>query len=478
MNSLKALGFAALLVALAAIASDARAQAVLALEGTGSMPLSAPQSKLFGAGGAASVAGYYRALPWLLVGARLRGGLLANGDPPADPGRVNPGAGTFETLSAMLRLRPLAKASEPRSAVGLFVEAGGGGVLTGKLTRPGVEGGIGWGFPVGSFALAPVVRYVQVVQGSNALSSEDARLFLFGAELAVLDTHPAPPPAKPVEVVHESPDRDADGVPDADDACPDSPEDRDGFKDEDGCPDPDNDGDGIPDARDRCPNEAEDKDGFEDEDGCPDPDNDKDGFADKDDQCPNEAEVVNGNKDYDGCPDEGLIEFRNDRIVLEEEVLFDFERSRIKSGARPVLAAIMHLYGQHPEWMKIRIEGHADQRGKEEYNQKLSEERAQHVVGALVKLGIPADTIEAVGYGSTHPRDMRQEEKAYARNRRVEFVVLARREVAVQQPAATGVAPQEVGPAPQAAPVPAPALDARSAASRAAPAAPSPGGKP
>ena len=65
-------------------------------------------------------------------------------------------------------------------------------------------------------------------------------------------------------------DRDGDGVSDDRDRCPDDPEDRDGFEDEDGCPDPDNDGDGIRDVDDRCPNDAEDRDGVEDQDGCPD----------------------------------------------------------------------------------------------------------------------------------------------------------------------------------------------------------------
>jgi hypothetical protein len=131
-------------------------------------------------------------------------------------------------------------------------------------------------------------------------------------------------------------DRDGDGVLDKDDRCPDEPEDRDGFEDEDGCPDPDNDKDGIADTKDRCRDaaedfdgfqdddgcpdldddrdgiadaedqcrsEPEDKDGFEDEDGCPDPDNDKDGIADADDKCPNGPEDKDGHRDEDGCPD-------------------------------------------------------------------------------------------------------------------------------------------------------------------------------
>ncbi len=102
-------------------------------------------------------------------------------------------------------------------------------------------------------------------------------------------------------------DRDGDGIPDDVDKCPDDPEDKDGFEDEDGCPDPDNDKDGILDVDDLCPNDPEDKDGFEDKDGCPDPDNDKDRILDVNDKCPNEPETYNGFEDEDGCPDKGRV---------------------------------------------------------------------------------------------------------------------------------------------------------------------------
>jgi outer membrane protein OmpA-like peptidoglycan-associated protein len=102
-------------------------------------------------------------------------------------------------------------------------------------------------------------------------------------------------------------DADGDGVPDQRDQCVTVPEDRDGFQDEDGCPDPDNDGDGILDAEDKCPNEPETKNDFQDADGCPDevPDRDQDGIPDADDQCPDEgghAIIVRFGDDY-GCPD-------------------------------------------------------------------------------------------------------------------------------------------------------------------------------
>jgi Outer membrane protein beta-barrel domain/Thrombospondin type 3 repeat len=69
-------------------------------------------------------------------------------------------------------------------------------------------------------------------------------------------------------------------------------------------PPPDPDGDGIVGVNDKCPNIAEDKDGFEDEDGCPEADNDKDGIPDQQDKCPNKPETMNGIDDDDGCPEE------------------------------------------------------------------------------------------------------------------------------------------------------------------------------
>ncbi len=65
----------------------------------------------------------------------------------------------------------------------------------------------------------------------------------------------------------------------------------------------DRDGDGIPDDADKCPDDPEDRDAFQDDDGCPDPDNDGDGISDMNDRCPNDPETFNGREDADGCPD-------------------------------------------------------------------------------------------------------------------------------------------------------------------------------
>jgi hypothetical protein len=98
-------------------------------------------------------------------------------------------------------------------------------------------------------------------------------------------------------------DADRDGLIDDRDPCPGQAEDRDGFQDDDGCPDLDNDGDGIRDAKDQCRGVAEDNDGFQDDDGCPDADNDGDGVPDGYDTCEGQREDIDGDHDDDGCPD-------------------------------------------------------------------------------------------------------------------------------------------------------------------------------
>ncbi len=101
----------------------------------------------------------------------------------------------------------------------------------------------------------------------------------------------------------------ANGDPDGDslfgvaDQCAAEAEDRDGFEDDDGCPDLDNDRDRVADANDRCRDTPEDADGFEDTDGCAELDNDRDGIADGEDRCPLVAEDVDGFDDTDGCVD-------------------------------------------------------------------------------------------------------------------------------------------------------------------------------
>jgi len=440
-----------------------RAQAeepwLLDLEASAGLPITKPQQDWFFLGGSFALTVSKPLVPWFSLAARVRSAGLLDGASPKIVGAEDPSFGTLNTGS----LGFIARLPTPgvRRSTGLWIDGAFGGGLTGSLIRPAFEAGLGYGFYAGARgAVGPVLRYIQVLQSDDALSGSDARIALVGLRVSLFDVRelsprrrPAPPPPPP--------DEDNDGILDASDRCIDVPEDRDEFEDEDGCPELDNDKDGIKDPSDGCPNMAEDTDGQLDEDGCPEDDNDGDGILDGEDKCPLEPETLNGENDEDGCPDEGLIVMTDDRIVLEERVLFDSERARVKSTATPVLSAIVRLWKQHPEWMRVRIEGHADLRGDPAVNQELSQRRAANVRATLIKLGIKPDVIIAEGFGATRPLTTGTSDDDHRKNRRVEFAVLARfgdsqSSAPTPDPEPASAAPETVEPtaAPEAVPEP------------------------
>ncbi len=223
------------------------------------------------------------------------------------------------------------------------------------------------------------------------------------------------------------PDNDHDGIPDVKDKCPLDPEDFDGFEDADGCPDPDNDHDGIPDAMDKCPNEPEDKDGFEDLDGCPDPDNDHDGIPDEKDKCPNEPETINGFQDDDGCPDKGdsTIVLSPDRIETLDPI--QFTGVKLTRQSLPLIEQVGATLRAHPEIVRLRITVHVQPTRSTEADQTLSDKRAQAVRDWLVQWGIAATRLEARGFGGNKPLVAPEQRNAAKLNERLELIILERK---------------------------------------------------
>jgi len=213
-------------------------------------------------------------------------------------------------------------------------------------------------------------------------------------------------------------DRDMDGIPDKEDACPSAAEDFDGFEDHDGCPEVDNDGDGLPDMDDRCPGQAEDFDGYQDSDGCPDIDNDGDGIRDADDKCPNAAETFNRFEDVDGCPDDAPIEFPDVYINFKYDSA-DFT----SADPIPVLDQIAKTLKDHPD-IRVMIVGHTDSTGGEAYNMQLSLRRAEAIRDYLVEQGVPMSQLMTDGKGESEPIASNDTERGRSRNRRIEFKVL------------------------------------------------------
>jgi len=216
-------------------------------------------------------------------------------------------------------------------------------------------------------------------------------------------------------------DNDGDTIPDDDDDCPLAAETVNGVKDEDGCPEDDRDGDTIVDDVDQCPDEAEDDDDFADENGCPDPDNDQDGILDRDDECPDEPETVNGEDDEDGCPDfarRGVAE-----IAILKPILFKSNSDEILPESYPVLADVASIMQAHPE-IRIRVEGHTDDRGTEEHNLELSRRRAASVVRFMAERhSIAAERLSSEGFGESQPIADNGTSEGRAKNRRVVFAI-------------------------------------------------------
>jgi outer membrane protein OmpA-like peptidoglycan-associated protein len=219
-------------------------------------------------------------------------------------------------------------------------------------------------------------------------------------------------------------DRDGDGILDNVDECPDDPEDFDNFQDDDGCPEPDNDKDGILDKDDMCPNDPEDMDGFRDRDGCPDPDNDQDRIMDRDDSCPNDPETYNGFEDKDGCPDRGSVIIEENQIVILEKIYFETDSAEIQQRSYPIIDAVAATLIGNPQIKKIEIQGHADERSSDEYNVRLTRDRAAAVLEALVQRGVLRERVRSGGYGERCPIDPAHNETAWEKNRRVEFKIL------------------------------------------------------
>lgn len=426
MRGLGAVLLAATLALAAAGETYAQAPVLFEARGAAAAPVSSPQLERYGWGGSLAIGSRLPLTPWLASSIRLRWLVLSDGPAPADPTLADPGLGSALDLGLGLRLRieGLVHPELVRRADGAWIELAGGAAITGALVRPVLSASLGWSFAVDDVDLGPFASIDHVVHFDDPLDDAQGFLVSIGIELVLLESREPVVIAEPEADV----DTDLDGLLDSVDECPTIPEDHDGDRDDDGCPEDnaDRDGDGIVDRLDRCPDEPEDLDEYRDEDGCPDLDDDNDGIPDLVDECRSDPEVINGVEDEDGCPDVGLITMVEDRIVLDERVLFELNRSRIRHAARPTLEAIVELWRQHPEWARVRVEGHADERGTDEFNQELSTRRAERVREALIELGMTADMLAAVGFGSSRPRDRRGTEAAMEANRRVEFVVLER----------------------------------------------------
>lgn len=108
--------------------------------------------------------------------------------------------------------------------------------------------------------------------------------------------------------------------------------------------------------------------------------------------------------------------------IASERIYFDFDKSNIKPEFRSVLEGIADLMKEYSE-LRIRIEGHCDERGTSAYNLGLGERRCNSAGQFLKDAGVTGDRIDTKSWGEERPAVLGHNEAAWSKNRRDEFII-------------------------------------------------------
>ena len=109
-------------------------------------------------------------------------------------------------------------------------------------------------------------------------------------------------------------------------------------------------------------------------------------------------------------------------VLTLDDVLFDTGRAELKPGAERSIDKLTSFLNDNPE-RKVRIEGFTDSQGTDDYNQQLSQKRADAVATAIIQRGIESQRVQARGYGEEFPVASNDNAGSRQRNRRVEVVI-------------------------------------------------------
>jgi len=226
-----------------------------------------------------------------------------------------------------------------------------------------------------------------------------------------LDQCPDTPRCAKVDMNGCPVDTDGDGVWDGCDKCPNTPS---GCEvDANGCP-LDSDNDGVWDCRDKCPDTPSCCN--VDADGCP-TDSDNDGVCDGCDECP--GTPAGYKVDERGCPT-GVPEIQ-ETLSLQGVEGFVVNTWTLTDAFKKILDKVADGLKAFPH-VKVEVQGHTDISGTKEWNQTLSERRANSVRDYLISKGVAADRLTAKGYGSSKPKYDNSTPIGRSKNRRVELV--------------------------------------------------------
>lgn len=107
-------------------------------------------------------------------------------------------------------------------------------------------------------------------------------------------------------------------------------------------------------------------------------------------------------------------------ILAQRVIYFDFDRSDIRPEYMNILNAHSALLSAYPN-LRVRLEGHADERGSREYNVALSERRGYSVLDYMQLKGVRSNQMDVIGYGEEIPAAFGHNEASWSKNRRVEI---------------------------------------------------------
>jgi len=109
--------------------------------------------------------------------------------------------------------------------------------------------------------------------------------------------------------------------------------------------------------------------------------------------------------------------------LTSADILFDYDRASLSETAKTVLANKAEYLVKNPD-IQIKIEGHCDERGSNEYNLGLGERRAAAARKYLITFGVSSSMIETITYGEENPVCTEHYESCWRQNRRAKFVVI------------------------------------------------------
>jgi peptidoglycan-associated lipoprotein len=134
------------------------------------------------------------------------------------------------------------------------------------------------------------------------------------------------------------------------------------------------------------------------------------------------AETTTPVQDQQAAKDTTVTDESLKDVMAFDTIYFDFDSFTLSDAARATLdknaQSMLKRSGD-----KIRLEGNCDERGSDEYNLALGEKRAKAALNYLLTLGVPQDRLSVISYGEEKPADQGHDEAAWAKNRRVEFII-------------------------------------------------------